>query len=155
MGQGTGYIKQQSYRSAGKADNRKHRVIVSLTTTSERIKYIAPMLHSLYQQSMVPNEICLWISKEPFLHDKGISPEEIPDKLQELANLKKSQFKIQYTENTAGYRKLLPVLEKYKNREDVVIITADDDVIYPERWLENLYKQFIEEHFGKGRQEKA
>ena len=146
MGQGTGQVKQQPAQSAGRSGIRKHHIIVSFTTTSSRIKYINQMVRSLYQQSMVPNEIYMWISKEPFLHDEGIPPEEIPKKLQKLANFEDSHFNIRYTENVAGYRKLLPILEENKNRDDVVIITADDDIIYPERWLENLYQQFIKDN---------
>ena len=103
------------------------------------------MLHSIFTQSMWPNEINLWISKEPFLHDEGIQPEQIPSKLKTLTRFNKLNFNIKYTENNAGYRKLLPVLEEYKGRKDVVIITADDDTLYPDNWIEKLYKQFLEE----------
>ena len=103
------------------------------------------MLHSIFTQGMWPNEINLWISREPFLHDQGIPPEQIPAKLQTLTKFDKLNFNIKYTENTAGYRKLLPVLEENKDRDDVIIITADDDTLYPENWIEQLYKQFLEE----------
>jgi len=146
MGHGAGQIKQQPGQSAARTDGRKHRIVVSLTTTSARINYINQALRSLFNQSMAANEIYLWISREPFLHDAGIAPEKIPDKLQALANFRNLHFRIRYTENTAGYRKLLPILAENKNRNDVVIITADDDTLYPKWWLERLYKQFVEEN---------
>lgn len=145
MGQGAGNIKQQADQSSRKPDDRKHKIIVSFTTTSSRIKYINQMLHSLFTQSMWANEINLWISRDSFLHDEGILPEQIPEKLKTLTNFNKLNFNIKYTENTAGYRKLLPVLEENRNRDDVVIITADDDTIYPENWIEKLYNQFLDE----------
>ena len=144
MGHGTGQINQSPAQPAGKAINKKHRIIVSFTTISTRIKYINPMIHSLFTQSLIPDEVYLWISKEPFLHDAGILPEAIPEKLQKIANFNNSPFKIRYTENTAGYRKLLPILEENKNREDVVIITADDDTLYPKWWIARLYTHFLE-----------
>jgi hypothetical protein len=38
-------------------------------------------------------------------------------------------------ENSRSYKKLLPTLETYP---DVTIVTADDDVLYPRWWLEEL-----------------
>ena len=124
---------------------RKHKIVVSFTTISHRIRYIYPMVMSLFEQNLKPDEIYLWISKEPFNLDNGIAENDIPEEIKDLTDDNRIAFKIEYTENIAGYRKLLPVLEKYKKDHNVVIITADDDTLYPANWIKRLYKQFLKD----------
>ena len=121
---------------------REHQVIVSLTCISKRIPYILPVINSLRNQTMQPDKIILWLSKDKYLYDQGVPYKKIPRNIRKLAESADNNFEIHYTENTGPFRKLLPALKKFNSSEDI-IVTADDDIIYPEYWLDSLYKAFL------------
>jgi len=118
----------------------KPEIIVSITTTSFRINYINEVIKSFCNQSLKPDKIFLYLSKDPYLKDKGVPLEDIPIFLKRSE--KKNEISIVYTENIGPYRKLIPILkDQYKN--NCVIITADDDTIYPYDWIEVLYAGYL------------
>ena len=47
-------------------------IILNLTTTCGRLDLCSATLWSLVNQSLVPDQINLWISKEPYMADEGI-----------------------------------------------------------------------------------
>lgn len=106
-------------------------IILTLTSTSERVFFLRHTLLSLKNQSLVPDKIIVNLSSEPYLLDNGIK--EAPDWLLELDS---NIISINWVENTGPYRKLLPTL-KIANYYDI-IITCDDDVIYGPHWLKKL-----------------
>ncbi|EMD1656841.1 glycosyltransferase family 2 protein [Pluralibacter gergoviae] len=112
---------------------------VNLTTTSERLDLCSATIWSLLNQKRVPDKIYLWISKNPYLADKGIKslPSSIV-KLQKLSTI----FEIKFVDNIGPYRKIIPAL-KSAAQEDVIVY-ADDDVIYGDKWLYNLEKLFLD-----------
>lgn len=117
---------------------KKHigKLIISLTTTSYRVTYIQPTLNSLINQNQKADEICLYISKEPYLLDSGIPESDISQIIH-----KYPQIKVIYTENIGPYRKLLPILKDNWNTNNL-IITVDDDTIYPPNFVKRLYKLY-------------
>jgi hypothetical protein len=121
-----------------KTENRKQKIYVSLTTISSRIKKLVKTIDSILKQTAKPDEIRVYLSKKPYLFDEGINEEQIPPKLKQYN--KEGKIKIIYTENTGPYRKLLPILKEKWNKK-CIIITADDDVIYPLDWIERLLEE--------------
>lgn len=120
-------------------------IIISLTTTSQRITKVHQTILSLLNQKG-PNKysVRLYISFEGYLIDKGIKI--IPQKLINFEK-KYKNFNIVYTENIGSYRKLIPLLsEKYD--EDCLIITVDDDKIYSN----NLVKRLVNNYNKTGKQ---
>ena len=118
----------------------KPKIFVSFTTTSSRINYLKKVINSLLDQSLKPDEIFLFLSDGPYLKDKGVPSRRIPTSLRRRE--KKGEICIAYTKNIGPYRKLIPILkEQYKNK--CVIITADDDTIYPYDWVETLYRSYL------------
>lgn len=111
------------------------KIIASMTTTSLRVGTVHLVVESLLRQTMMPDEIRVLVSREPNHLDAGIK--KIPPKL--LI----SGAKIQWTENIGPYRKLLPVLEE-SWREDVCIITFDDDMIYPPTTIARMVSAYRE-----------
>lgn len=85
----------------------------------------------------------LVISEEPYLLDEGIRPEMLPPGLRQLSA--EGALDIIWTGNTGPYRKLLPALHHHAG-EPRLIVTADDDMIYPAHWLAGL----IETHRRHG-----
>jgi len=117
-----------------------HPVYVCLTTIRDRIKYVAETVRSILRGDVLPTQIYVMISKEPFMKDKGIENSAIPKSLIDLADTK--PVTIVYTENIGPHRKLLPILAKYW-KDDCVIVTVDDDVIYHRSTLAELIKYYI------------
>lgn len=111
------------------------KVIVSCTTTRQRLPMLLYTITSLQHQSRQPDRIVVNISAEPFLSDTGI--ESVPTWL-ELAPVE-----INWVPNTGPYRKLLPLLNQCSDYDRLV--TVDDDVLYHPEWLAMLL-QMDEEH---------
>jgi len=108
------------------------KVIVSLTSIRSRLESLQLTVQSLLNQSLLPDEIHINLSKDPYLLDQGIL--EIPKWLE---SYKTNQLiKVNWCENIGPYRKLLPIIETFEE-EDIIVI-CDDDVLYHESWLSNL-----------------
>lgn len=108
-------------------------IILSLTTTADRIGIARYTLLSLLEQSTEPDKIQLSLSSHPHLNDDGI--EETPEWLTSFQR-QNPNLTVHYTKNTGPYRKLIPALSE--STEDDLVITCDDDVIYGPDWLESL-----------------
>ena len=118
------FLKQQEQL------NKDSDVVVSLTTFPPRIKHVILTLKSILTQSVKPNQVILYLSKDEF------GNQEIPVS---LLKLKKYGVTIEFVDgNIKSYKKLLYAKKTYPKKN---IVTADDDVCYPFRWLENLIKE--------------
>jgi len=117
-------------------------VIISLTSYGKRIHDVCLAIESLMQQTIKPNKIILWLA------DNEFTLENIP---QTLKNLQKRGLTIEFCEDIKSYKKLIPTLIKYP---DDVIITIDDDILYPYDMVENLLNSYKENpkliHFCRG-----
>lgn len=106
------------------------RVIVSCTTTAQRVRMLFYAIESIKKQEVLPSRIQVNISREPYLRDDGIY--EAPDWLdQELVD-------VEWVKNTGPFRKLLPTINACGDEDRVV--TMDDDILYHPDWLGNLLK---------------
>ena len=112
---------------------RSPRLIVSLTSFPQRIPYLYYTIYSLLNQSLLPDEVVLWLAEEQFPNKE----KDLPDNL--LA-LKTNGLKIKWCTDTKSYKKLIPSLKEYPND---IIVTADDDIFYTSNWLEELYKAYL------------
>ncbi|AVV35234.1 hypothetical protein C8233_17800 [Halomonas sp. SF2003] len=116
-------------------------LIVSLTTTSSRLKYCRAALTSLLLQTKVPDKIYLWISNDSYLRDQGFQDNsQIEELLLSLTVANVDIITPRWTVNTGPYRKLIPLLREANN--DDILITADDDIFYDKNWLINLLKNY-------------
>ena len=113
------------------------RVNISLTTILDNLNVLQPSLISLINQTQKADRICLYISQEPYLQDRGISMDMIPDWLKNMP------IEIHTVENTGPYRKLLPLLEEVWDNDEV-IITVDDDTFYHPDLVKNMVGAYIE-----------
>ena len=84
-------------------------------------------LHDQRTGTLLPTHIYVFISLEPNLLDVGIPPNKVPLPLQYLVTT--GMVSIVYTENIGPHRKLLPLLQKHWDDDDVLIATFGDDAV--------------------------
>ena len=95
-------------------------IVVSIGLIKARILNAELMVKDLMSGSLKPDKIIFCVSKEPYLLDKGIQPNELPK-----INNPKVEFK--YVENFGPLRRISPIVEEYYDRPDTKIIIFDDD----------------------------
>lgn len=105
------------------------KIIISLTSYPARIETVSIVIRSLLAQTVKPWKIILWLAKEEFPEQELSLPPEL------VALTRSTVFVIDWCENIRSYKKLIPALRKYP---DCAIVTADDDIFYPNNLLENL-----------------
>jgi hypothetical protein len=101
--------------------------IVSLTTVPKRINYIKPTIVSLLKQKIKPKVIEINLGEDLFCNV------EIPSFLNDLDCVKIYWQKKDYGPAT----KLIPTVERYKNKSEKIII-VDDDMFYSENLILDL-----------------
>ena len=103
-------------------------VIVSLTTFPKRIDTTYYCICSLVNQTVKPEKIILWLASSEFPDMEESLPKRI-------LRLRENGLIIKFCDNIRSYKKIYYTAKEYSNKS---IITADDDVLYPENWLESL-----------------
>lgn len=118
-------------RESGLASQRGEGppLVVSLTSFSPRFAKLHITLESLLNQSLKPNSICLWIAEE----EEALLPNSV-------TRLKERGLSILKCPDIRSYKKIIFALKQF---DDAVIVTADDDIIYPKDWLSSLYKAHL------------
>lgn len=104
----------------------KNEIVISLTTYNKRIFDVSLTIESLFQQTLKANRIILWLAEDEF---KG---KRLPIK---LTRLTERGLEIRYCEDLKSYKKLIPAIQLFP---EAVIVTVDDDILYPDDFLENL-----------------
>jgi hypothetical protein len=105
-------------------------IVVSLTTFSSKIDNVWMTIVSLLNQTVKPNKVILYLDENEY------KKEEIPKK---LLKLEAFGLQIEFVPNYFTYKKYIPALKSFPNS---IIVTVDDDQIYPNDLLENLYNQY-------------
>lgn len=100
-------------------------VVVSLTTFPARVNSVWIAVESILRQSVLPERIVIVLAEDEF---KGVT---LPIHLTRGGRVEL----LWVGRNTRSYKKYIPVRRKYP---DAVIVTADDDVMYPAHWLSDL-----------------
>jgi hypothetical protein len=124
------YLAGDEYRIT--TEKRNPEVIVSLTSYPTRIPRIHYTIISLLKQTIKPDEIILWLGEEKFPNRN----DDLPNK---LIKLTEHGLTIKYCKDIRSHTKLIPALRKYS--EDI-IVTTDDDIFYPNNWLELLINSY-------------
>ena len=101
-------------------------VVVTLTSYPPRFPTLAPTLRSLLTQTAAPDHVVLWIAEQ----DAHLLPSAVSDLVHHGLTIKTCQ-------DVKSYKKIIPSLSAYPG---AMLVTADDDVYYPRRWLENLLR---------------
>jgi uncharacterized protein (DUF924 family) len=119
--------------------SRTEKIYVSLTAISGRLGALGKVLDSILDQSLPPDKVFLVVSEEGRFLDAGITSGSIPEDVAGLVEM--GRVTLIFEPNTGPYRKLVPVLERCAGM-DCLIVTADDDTIYPREWLLHLVEAY-------------
>jgi hypothetical protein len=122
-------------------------VFIGLTTIRGREGALKRTVDSLLAQQLPTDgrraELHLFLSREPYLLDRGFA--SIPGFLRRRIWRSRMgpglRLQVHWTANWGPYRKLLPMLERLTPAQaalDPLLITADDDTLYPRDWLRRL-----------------
>lgn len=105
-------------------------IIVSLTTYSRRLNWVAYTIESIMQQTIKANRIVLWIA-----------PKDLNFGLPSSLRLQQKRgLEIYETPDIRSYKKIIPSIKKYP---DSVIITIDDDVMYDYDLLGAMFGSYM------------
>lgn len=106
---------------------REDSVIVSMTTFPARISYVHLAIKSLLSQTVIPEKLILWLVKDQF---RDVA---IPEQLRALCAY---GLEIRFCdEDLLAHKKYYYAMRTFPEQ---VIVTYDDDIIYPEDSLEKL-----------------
>ena len=103
-------------------------VIISLTSIPSRLSTLHLTIKSILNQGVSFEKVILWLHRD--------LEADLPPALRQLQG---ERFEICYCETTEPHRKLIETLKLYPER---VIVTCDDDVIYPPDWLYRLLESW-------------
>jgi hypothetical protein len=105
-----------------------HRLVVSLTSYPKRFDVLHLTIKSLLAQDMAADVVVLWVAHDDL--------RKLP---QNVRALEERGLTIRATDDLRSYKKIIPALEAYG---DAFIVTADDDVYYPRRWLRTFCEAY-------------
>lgn len=111
--------------------HHEQKIIVSLTTFGKRINSVFITLESLSTQTLKADRIVLWLAEDEFDNDS------IP---LTLKNMQKWGLEIKFCKDYKSYKKIIPALKEFPNE---IIITVDDDMIYPYDFIEQLHRTYL------------
>lgn len=114
--------------------NREFNVIVSLTTYPKRFDSLELCLRSLTLQNEKPDKIIVYLGSDSV----GVA---LPDKIKAYERFG-LEFRIDAEHNFRSHKKYYYAMKEFPN---AIVVTADDDIIYPENWLSSLldsYKKY-------------
>lgn len=122
------YCTHLDCNSLGKETRvQEDSVIASMTTFPARIGYVHLAIKSLLNQTVKPGKIILWLAREQFRDVK------LPNHLLALCEY---GLEIRYCEeDILAHKKYYYAMQEFP---DHLIVTYDDDIIYPEDSLEKL-----------------
>lgn len=115
--------------------NKTIPVVISLTTTHNRINTLYKTIDTIVNGTKLPEKIILYISKDKYLLDDGIT--NIPENLNKFDSI----LEIKWVKNIGPHRKYYYSFNDYRHN---LILTIDDDMYYPSNFLEVMYNSYLE-----------
>ncbi|MEO2075932.1 MAG: hypothetical protein ABGX20_11225 [Bacillus sp. (in: firmicutes)] len=120
------YYKKSCIQN-GKKHDLKEEIIITLTTYSKRINTVHLCIESLLRQQVKADRVILWLALSEFQNLESLPPS--------LIELTKKGLEIRFCEDLKSYKKLYFAAKEFPNS---ILVTADDDFLYPNTWLEEL-----------------
>ena len=109
-------------------------IIVSVTSYPARIHEVVLAIRTVYRQTMQPDKVILWLGEEKFPNRYNDLPEEL------LRLVSEKGLEIRWCEDIGPHTKYFYAFQEYP---DALVITIDDDILYPPDRIENLYQCYL------------
>ena len=129
---GKSYKLAEITKSGVTTEKREQKIIISLTSFPERIKYVSKTICSLLDQTLKPDMIILWLADEQFSNKEKDLPES-------LLKLRKYGLTIRWYKDIKSFKKLIPAILEFP---DDIIIAVDDDFYFERNLIELLYSSY-------------
>lgn len=116
----------------------KNKIIGALTSWEKRIGNCYDVIYNmLYNQTVTMDKLYLTLSIDEFKNKEA----DLPAYLVNLAEVE-DRFEINWIkENTKCMKAVFPILEKIT--DDDIILKMDDDIMYPEDYIENRIIDYL------------
>lgn len=119
-------IRRADVMGCIKDRHSSEQVIVSMTTYPARTEKVVWTIKSLMNQSVTIDKFILWLAEEQYPDHK------VPSVVKQY---EKYGLEIRFCENLRSHKKYYYTMLE---NPDAIVITVDDDVIYPENTVEKL-----------------
>lgn len=108
--------------------------IATLTSFPRRMYFVPRVLRSIYGQTRRPDAVVLHLSTEEYPGREADLPAEV------MRFVEREGLLLRWHEgNTRQWKKLIPTMQEWPEAE---IVSLDDDIIYPPRFVETLTDEF-------------
>lgn len=113
---------------------RTREMIVSFTTYPKRISTIHKIVENMHRQTRKPDKLLLYLAEEQFPEKERELPETLMEQVQQ------GLVEIRWCRDLRSHKKYHYAMQEYP---DSLIVTVDDDLIYPDDMLQNLYHSYL------------
>ncbi len=127
-------VSQASQYSLNKT-KREVKIIVSLTSFTARFEKLHLVIRSVLLQTMKPDEIILYLDD---VDEEGSFECNLPDSLKEMQT-----YGLDIQKRPGAMKPHKKYYYAIKEHPNDMVITIDDDIMYPENLIESLYKTHI------------
>lgn len=122
------YVYSAPLKDALNHEERKTHIIVSLTSYPGRFAHIHTALKSMMLQTVKPDRIIVWL-------DENVGRDMLTPRMRTL-----EQYGIEYRAMTGDLKPHKKYIHAMREFPEDLIITVDDDLIYPKDVIETLLK---------------
>ena len=125
-------IKNASYEQM--LERRLKKIIVSFTTYPKRISSAHKIVENMLSQSLKAEKILLYLAEEQFPNKE----KDLPKELTELQG--QGAVEIKWCDDLRSHKKYFYAMQEYPEN---LIVTVDDDLVYPVDMLQSLYYSYL------------
>ena len=118
-----------NYKDVNKL-KRDTKIVVSLSAEEDDFDNLEYTLFSIFNQSIPPDNVLLWVSDEYELSDLPYS----------VTQFIKNGLDVRFVKYAGSFTKVLYSLKEFK---DSIVVIADENIIYPKNWLAKLYVSYV------------
>lgn len=122
------FIKYRLKSSKKVGINSEADIVVSLTSFPARIDKVWITIETLLNQTCQPKKIILWLAKNQFEDNMSLP--------KSLTRLIERGLEIRFCDDLRSHKKYYYAMKEFSEN---IIITVDDDILYPSNLVENLY----------------
>ncbi|MBR2822770.1 MAG: glycosyltransferase [Clostridia bacterium] len=127
-------VRAKPWQQGVTEQKRDPEIIVSLTSYPRRFPELDLCIKSLVNQNMKADRIILWLGNDTALEDT--------EKLKRKYAPYGLEIHMDPENNFYSHKKYYYAMRSFP---EAIIVTADDDLIYPPDWLFSLYQSYLKE----------